>query len=175
MGGMDKGLVPYRGRALALYALDALKAHTDLILVNANRNIEAYGKLGYPVVSDPDTDFRGPLSGILVGMQAASTPLILTLPCDMPKVTGEMLSELVKTRALTNAPLVIAHDGQRLQPLLMLAATHLAPSIHDYLASGGRRVDQWVESIPNQVVDLSDWRSALVNFNDLEAFDDPTE
>lgn len=173
MGGMDKGLVPYQGRALVLYALEALKFHTDHILINANRNLAAYKDLGYPVVSDPDPDFRGPLSGILAGMKEASSDWMLTVPCDMPKVTGEILARLTKHPARQEVPLLIAHDGQRLQPLLMLASSNLASSLADYLDHGGRRVDQWVLHLPHQVVDLSDWRSALVNFNDFEALDGP--
>jgi len=173
MGGMDKGLVPYAGRALVLYALEALKCHADRILINANRNLPAYKDLGYPVVSDPDSDFRGPLSGILAGMREARTSWMLTVPCDMPKVTGEILSRLTRHPARQDVPLLIAHDGHRLQPLLMLATTDLLPSLEDYLDQGGRRVDQWVERHPHQVVDLSDWRSALVNFNDFAALDAP--
>ncbi len=173
MGGMDKGLVPYQGRALVLYALDALRAHTDRILVNANRNIGAYQDLGYPVVSDPDPDFRGPLSGVLAGMRAASGGWMLTVPCDMPKVTGEILLRLLDARECEDVALLIAHDGERLQPLLMLASTDLEASLEDYLNSGGRRVDQWVKTIPHRRVDLSDSRSALVNFNDFDALDQP--
>jgi molybdenum cofactor guanylyltransferase len=174
MGGMDKGLVPYQGRALVLYAVDALRAHTDRILVNANRNIGAYQELGYPVVSDPDSDFRGPLSGILAGMRAASSRWMLTVPCDMPKVTGEILSRLLDVALESgDVSLLIAHDGERLQPLLMLASTDLEESLEDYLNSGGRRVDQWVETIPHRRVDLSHSRSALVNFNDFDALDQP--
>jgi molybdopterin-guanine dinucleotide biosynthesis protein A len=172
MGGMDKGLVPYQGRALVLYALDALRAHTHRILVNANRNLGAYRELGYPVISDPDPNFRGPLSGILAGMRAASNGWLLTVPCDMPKVTGEILERLLNARECGEVSLLIAHDGERLQPLLMLASTDLAASLQDYLDSGGRRVDLWVETLPHQIVDLSDLRSALVNFNDFEALDD---
>jgi len=173
MGGMDKGLVPYQGRALVLHALDALKPHTARILVNANRNISAYRELGYPVVSDPDPDFRGPLAGVLAGMRAASTGWLLTVPCDMPKVTGEVLKRLLDAREDGKVFVLIAHDGERLQPLLMLVSTDLAASLQAYLDSGGRRVDQWVETVSHQIVDLSDLRSALVNFNDFEALDHP--
>lgn len=171
MGGMDKGLVPYQGRALILYALEALKSQTDRILINANRNLAAYRELGYPVICDPDCDFKGPLSGILAGMRKASTPWMLTMPCDMPKVTDEVLTRLVSASQSHDAPLLIAHDGQRLQPLLMLTSTNLGSSLEDYLNQGGRRVDQWVQSLPHQVVDLSDLHLSLVNFNDFEALD----
>lgn len=173
MGGMDKGLVPYQGRALVLYALAALRLHTDRILISANRNLAAYEELGYPVVSDADSDFRGPLSGILAGMREARTDWMLTVPCDMPNLTGEILARLKNHPARQGVPLLIAHDGQRLQPLLMLASTGLLSSLEGYLDQGGRRVDQWVESLPHQVVDLSDWRSALVNLNDFEALEAP--
>ena len=176
MGGMDKGLVPYQGRALVLYALDALKCHADYILINANRNMEAYRDFGYPVVSDPDPDFRGPLSGILAGMRAAPTHWMLTVPCDMPKVDGQILSRLLMTQECTDVSLLIAHDGERLQPLLMLASTDLEASLHHYLDSGKRRVDEWIETIPHHIVDLSDSRPALVNLNDFDTLDkNPSE
>jgi len=40
MAGVDKGLVPVRGRPMIAYVLEALDSQVGKILVNANRNTE---------------------------------------------------------------------------------------------------------------------------------------
>ena len=44
MGGVDKGLQPFRGKAMAAHAIERLAPQVDEILVNANRNARAPGR-----------------------------------------------------------------------------------------------------------------------------------
>ena len=52
MGGEDKGLIELGGRRLIEYIIAALQPQTDNIIINANRNHDAYGEYGLPVVAD---------------------------------------------------------------------------------------------------------------------------
>ncbi len=52
MGGVDKGLQPFRGEPLALHALRRLQAQTGAAMVSANRNLGAYQAFGAPVWPD---------------------------------------------------------------------------------------------------------------------------
>lgn len=72
MGGVDKGLVEFRGHPLVAYALDALKQTVGTILVNTNRNGQEYARFGYSVIADPTDTSDGPLAACLVpcGLQA---------------------------------------------------------------------------------------------------------
>ena len=125
MGGEDKGLLPFRGQPLVSCALDALKAQADTVLINANRNLDEYRALGYPVIQDGTTTFDGPLAGLLSAMRAANTPYILIAPCDAPLMTGDLLERLVsRFNAVQDSglppELCAAHDGERLHPVLSL-------------------------------------------------------
>ena len=87
MGGVDKGLQNYHGTPLALHALMRLQQQTlppAEVMINANRNLGAYEAFGAPVWPDSLPDFAGPLAGFLTGLERCETPLLLTLPCDVP-------------------------------------------------------------------------------------------
>ena len=56
MGGQDKGWIPFHGRPMVEHICRQLEPQCGQIIINANRNLEAYAKLGHPVVSDPLPD-----------------------------------------------------------------------------------------------------------------------
>ena len=65
MGGVDKGLVPINGRPMIAWVIDTLRPQVAEVLINANRNRERYGEFGCPVIDDGDSEFRGPLAGVI--------------------------------------------------------------------------------------------------------------
>lgn len=60
MGGQDKGLITLNGRPLIEHVHSILSAQTHDLLINANRNIDAYHEYA-PVVGDEFQDFPVPL------------------------------------------------------------------------------------------------------------------
>jgi molybdopterin-guanine dinucleotide biosynthesis protein A len=165
MGGEDKGLLPFRGQPLVNHALAALSSLTEMRLINANRNLEAYQALGFPVIQDASDHFDGPLAGLLSAMRATATTYILTVPCDAPLLTGALLKRLVESLLMSDAAIAVAHDGDRLHPVVMLAETRLADDLQAYLDAGQRKVEQWVRRQRWVSVDFSDVPRALVNIN----------
>ena len=165
MGGEDKGLLPFHGRPLASHALDALGKVAETRLINANRNLEAYESLGFPVIQDANDRFDGPLSGLLSAMRAAATPYVLTVPCDTPRLTGQLLQRLADRLETSGAVIAVAHDGKRLHPVVMLAKTCLADDLQAYLDAGERKVEHWVRRQRWVSVDFSDPPGALANIN----------
>ena len=67
MGGRDKGLQPFRGKPMAAWAIERLAPQVDVLLINANQNLEAYAAFGHPVVPDRIGGFAGPLAGLDFG------------------------------------------------------------------------------------------------------------
>jgi molybdenum cofactor guanylyltransferase len=84
MGGVDKGLQNHQGVPLALHALLRLQPQVGELMINANRNLGAYESMGVPVWPDAQSDFPGPLAGVLVGLERCETPYLVTVPCDTP-------------------------------------------------------------------------------------------
>jgi molybdopterin-guanine dinucleotide biosynthesis protein A len=165
MGGEDKGLLPFRGQPLVSHALAALSVVAETRLINANRNLEAYRALGFPVIQDANDRFDGPLAGLLSAMLAAATPYILTLPCDAPLMNGALLERLADHRLMSDAAIAVAHDGDRLHPVVMLAETRLADDLQAYLDAGERKVEQWLRRQRWVSVDFNDAPRALANIN----------
>ncbi|MBS1214737.1 MAG: molybdenum cofactor guanylyltransferase [Proteobacteria bacterium] len=168
MGGVDKGLTIFRGRPLAVYAIEALKQVTDRILVNANRHHDIYAGFGYPVVADADGDFNGPLAGLLSAMRVADTPLLLIVPCDSPLVRGDLLERLHATLLAQNADICVAHDGERLHPVFLIVRRSLVTSLADYLAGGERKVEGWLRRHRLALADFSDHPEMFANVNTEE-------
>lgn len=168
MGGQDKGLVELAGRPMIAHVLASLAPQVERIIVNANRNLERYAAFGWPVVTDEDSGFLGPLAGLAAGMKAATTPLVLTAPCDSPLLPRDLADRLLAALADQDAELAVPHDGERLQPVFVLARRDLLDSLVAYLAGGGRKIDRWFEQHRVAQVKFADRPETFVNVNDPE-------
>jgi len=165
MGGQDKGLVHYKNTTLIKHVIDALRLQTDNIMINANRNLEKYAEYGYPVVQDTLSDFQGPLAGFMAAMSMARSDYILTLPCDSPAIDGHYLERMIQAKNQGHSDIVVASDGQRLQPVYALIAVKLKPSLHAFLSAGGRKVDLWYQQHDFSLVEFTDDSSLFTNMN----------
>ena len=143
MGGGDKGLLPLGGSALAARTLAMLAAQCRTVLVNANRNLAEYEKLGWPVARDVAPDFAGPLAGIHAGMEAAATDWILAVPCDSPFMPDDLAAQLAATAAAAEADIATARAGGRAHPVFMLARRELRADLAAFLRTGGRKIEDW--------------------------------
>ncbi len=145
MGGRDKGLVPYRGKPLVDHVIARIAPQVDELLISANRNLGDYARRGYRIVTDALPDFPGPLAGVLAGLQAASHEWVLVVPCDMPQLPEDLARRMAA--ASRDASIVIAEDGVRSHPAVMLIHARLAQALADYLAGGKRSVHGFQESV----------------------------
>lgn len=165
MGGMDKGLVELRGRPLLAYILSALRPQVGSILVNANRNLAQYRTFGHPVHEDLVPGFHGPLAGMATGMQAATTPYLLAVPCDSPFVAAHLAATLYRSLLDNGAELSVAHDGTRMQPVFALLRCTLLPDLLAYLGDGGRKIDAWYARQRMALADFSTAPEMFLNLN----------
>jgi molybdopterin-guanine dinucleotide biosynthesis protein A len=165
MGGEDKGLVPVNGRPMIAWVIDALRPQVADVLVNANRNQERYGEFGCRVIDDGDSDFRGPLAGMVSGMQAARTPYIAVVPCDSPLISAELVRRLYAAVTSSGSTIAAAHDGERLQPVFALLSCELLDDLAGYLDDGERKIDRWYARHGYERVDFSDVAGSFANIN----------
>lgn len=164
-GGQDKGLVKVSGRPLIEIILEQVSSETSNIVINANRNQALYAGYGYPVVEDILPGFQGPLAGFASLMQQLNCDFILTLPCDAPSVPRQYLARMKAAQQTSNADIVVASDGKRLQPVHALIATRLLPSLKAFLEHGERKIDRWYAEHKMVSVDFSDQTEAFHNLN----------
>jgi len=157
MGGVDKGLVNFRGMPMVQHVIQALQPGVGTLLINANRNSDRYAALGYPVVADMFEGYLGPLAGMASGMSVASTPYVLTAPCDCPLVGPGMARRLYQAVSRESAQIGVAHDGVRTHPVFALIQRDLLTDLLAFLESGERKIDRWYAL----------HRLAVVNFDDV--------
>lgn len=168
MGGVDKGLQHFRGQALAQQALQRLTGQTHppaALLINANRHLDQYEAFGAPVWPDALADFAGPLAGFLAGLEHCETPLLLTVPCDVPYFPLDLIERMAVALHAQEADIAMAaalENGRlRTQPVFCLLRVSLATSLAQFLDGGGRKIDAWT----------AQHKTVLVPFN--EPADDP--
>lgn len=167
MNNQDKGLVLFHRRPMVSYAIDSIKPLVDQVIINANRNLDAYRQFGLPVVSDQNGNFEGPLAGILSAMTYTDAELLLVLPCDSPLITTDHLQRLLKAGLNPEIDVAVAFDGERLHPVFLAIKTTLESSLKNYLGSGERKIDRWLMKHRMTQVDFSNDPEVFVNVNTL--------
>jgi molybdopterin-guanine dinucleotide biosynthesis protein A len=166
MQQQDKGLVLFKQRPLVSYPIEALAAVADDLLISANRNQAIYQQWQYPVISDATDDFDGPLAGILAAMDYVDAEILLVLPCDSPLFTAQHLQQLLA--GLTEQfDIAVADDVERLHPVFLAIRTELKASLKAYLASGERRLQNWIFQHRVNQVDFSQQAQIFTNINTL--------
>lgn len=168
MGGDDKGLIHYQGQAMVRHAIQAMLPQVDTLIINANRNIDQYQQLGYPVVADSIEGFHGPLAGMLTAMENTDADYILTAPCDCPNISTRLRQRMMETLLQTQSELAVASDGERMQPVFSLIPTRLRDDLRTFLEQGERKIDRWLTQYKLAEVDFSDQPGFFVNFNHPE-------
>lgn len=168
MGGVDKGLQVLAGRPLVAHVIERLAPQVGGLLINANRSHAEYGALGYALLADRIPDFAGPLAGLHAALVAATTPLVVTVPCDSPYLPRDLVARLHAAMLDQRADLAIARAAGRVHPVFCLSRTALAPQLDIFLRQGGRRVMEWCAGAGGVEVDFDDQPGAFRNFNTLD-------
>ena len=118
MSKHDKGLLLFQDEPMALSVARALQQVAERVFINANRNLEAYAKLGYEVVADDqDHQGKGPLSGLLTCLAFAKTSHLLISPCDTPRISSAAFAKL-KDASVSSPNLIhYLYDTSGVHPL----------------------------------------------------------
>lgn len=176
MGGIDKGLQPWRGQPLAQWVMTAVRTQVRGLGVGANRNQARYAQLlqqacrsdtseeaphaSGPVSAGVFADapelpaHSGPLAGILTGLQHCPTDWLQSVACDTPHLPGDLVARLM---AACHAGIDIAvprteevaPDGtleERLHWTCALIHKRVTPDLAAAFVKGERKVGQWIRS-----------------------------
>jgi molybdopterin-guanine dinucleotide biosynthesis protein A len=171
MGGVDKGLQPFRGMPLALHAMLRLAPQVGEVMINANRNLAAYESMGAPVWPDVMPDYPGPLAGLLTGLERCTTPYLVTVPCDTPNFPPDLVERLAGELATADADIAMVatrEDAEtHLQPVFALIRSSLLEDLTRVVQAGERKVARWARQ--HRLVEVVfDDASPFFNANTLE-------
>ena len=168
MGGVDKGLKPFRGKPMAAHAVERLAPQVDELLINANRNPEAYAQFGHRVIADEIEGFAGPLAGFERGLAHASGALVVTVPCDSPFLPADLVARLRQGLEGATAELAVARTGDQAHPVFCLMRRSVHGSLTQFLSRGERKIDRWYSVLKVVEVPFDDEPDAFLNINTRE-------
>ncbi|MUK63047.1 molybdenum cofactor guanylyltransferase MobA [Aliivibrio fischeri] len=171
MGGKDKGFVLFQDKPLIEHALDTLTSQTDQIAINANRSIEEYSRYA---VTFPDqfSEYPGPLAGMHSGLVNMNSDWVGFIPCDSPNLPSNLVS-LLCDAVKEDTDIVVAHDGEYMQPVVTLMHKRIIPKIDAFLTRGDRKIILLYKECNTVFADFSDYPNAFINLNspqELEQF-----
>ncbi|MCG9748448.1 molybdenum cofactor guanylyltransferase MobA [Shewanella sp. Isolate8] len=168
MDGNDKGLVELNDQPMIKHAIDRIKPQVKQILINANRNQDRYAEFGYPVLSDEDSGYLGPLAGMITALGQTQADYLMVVPCDCPLLPTDLVPRMLAAIETQGAEMAVASDGKREQPVVLLMKPALRESMKAFLDAGERKIDFWYAKHHCVVCDFSDQPNAFVNVNTPE-------
>jgi len=180
MGGINKGLQPWRGQPLVWHVARRLAPQVGTLTLNANRDIEAHTALGWPCQpDDPELPpHQGPIVGLLTGLRHARTPWLQLAPCDSPQLPADLVERLRRAALEAGADIAVpvTPDGDARGPrhhwTTALVKTDLAAALHAALQTGERRMRGWMTQTHWIGVSFAD-PVAFLNINTLETLHGP--
>lgn len=193
VGGQDKGLLPWRGRPMGDHVLAAMAPQVGGLGIVANRHADRYRALlthhasgtAHPVAEPPAPTslgvhaddpglppFSGPLAGMLTAMAATPQEWIWFLPCDMPRLPGDVLATLWRAAHRDGADVAVpctpdGLDGSRHHWVCALMHKRVRPTLQTAFISGERKVGHLIARCKWTSVSFAD-AAGFANFNTLE-------
>lgn len=172
MGGEDKGLLLLHEQPLVAHVIERLQPQCDHLLINCNRNEDAYARFGRPLIADTLGGGLGPLAGLLSAMESSHDALVLSVPCDTPFLPLDLVSRMQTSLQQSDADVCTVSDGDRLHPVILLARTTLKSALRQHLEAGERKVHQWLYGQNHCIADFSDQAAAFANINTPQQLED---
>ncbi len=155
--GLDKALLPFRGRPMVEIAVTTLAAVCEHVRIAGNR--DDLTKFA-PVVHETRYG-EGPAAGIEAGMLACGSAWALFMPVDLPLLPATFVrawADAVMARPATRASYVCS--GADPHPALCLIHSDCAAKVSQSVESGVRRVLGVLETLEGL------WVADIANFAD---------
>jgi molybdenum cofactor guanylyltransferase len=168
MGGIDKGLVVWRGEPLAAHVARRLRPQVKRLIFSCNRNADFYAALADATVSDKRQDFQGPLAGIEAAIPMLAGEFLVVTPCDTPLLPHDLVRRLITALDAggdDRPDISYVHDGKREQYLCAAIRTSILPSLSGFLDEGHRTVRHWYAAHRSIAVDFSRQADCFANHN----------
>jgi molybdopterin-guanine dinucleotide biosynthesis protein A len=165
MGGVDKGLVDLGGVPMVAHVLARLAPQVGPLFINANQNPDRYALFGFPIVADAIGGFAGPLAGLHAGMSEATTPFVVTVPCDSPFLPEDLVARLAEAIDRDDAQIAVAKTRDQPHPVFALVRRDVLPHLASFLQGGGRKIDAWYATLRIAHVAFDDEERAFRNIN----------
>ena len=157
MGGVDKTGLDLGGKPMLHHAIDRLSSQVDQVIINSNSGIDKWQSRDLLVVADCYPDRRGPLAGVLAGLDWAGDNgyrNIVTVAGDTPFFPVDLVDRLLGS-AVDGGMAIAAtmtDRGLRRHPTFGLWPTALRADLREAIEGGTRKVVCWADRFTPQTV-----------------------
>lgn len=163
--GRDKAALPFNGETLLQRVIASVQPLFAQTLVSVR---ELRTDVALPQICDAQAD-GGPLVGLISALEAATTPWVFVVACDMPFVAPELITHLASLRDQHHAVVPKAHEHA--QPLAAFYALSCLPVLQQSLAGGNKSIIGALKNLDVRYVgadELLQWDAQLRSFFDLD-------
>jgi molybdopterin-guanine dinucleotide biosynthesis protein A len=175
MGGVDKGLLPLRGRPLVQHILDQVKGFGCETIIISNHP-ESYQYLGFSVFRDIYPG-KGALGGLYSAIHYSKEPYCVVLACDMPFLNRPFLEYLVRHAPDYDAVVPDIQSNGYIEPFRAIYSKRCLPTIQAALEINRFRIQDTLADLAVRYIDESeiskivDLKKLFFNINTLTDLD----
>lgn len=170
--GQAKAFIQWQQRYFYEYAYDALAAVSDEVIIATRSNFVKLFPSHYKIVQDlPAYDGNGPLAAIYSVMTRYPSDSYLTLPCDMPFVTADIMAEFSSRHKASDVAMSVVEIEGYKQSLMAIWETSTKKVIEKQLNLKQFALKKIYDALTYQVIqstELSDNNFYFQNINDEE-------
>lgn len=149
--GENKALLTFGNVPLAVHMAQLLRSVCRHVIAIVNDD-EVKDILDVPCYSDIIKD-AGPLGGLHAACRHSPTERFLTVPCDTPMISPDLLRYLWQFSGFGN--IVVPYSEGRIHPLTGVYSRTLEVRIQRALGRGVRSMNQFIEGQHPVVVDIN--------------------
>ena len=153
--GKPKASLMFKGRPLLHRVIDDLRPEVSevVVVVAADQHLVSPSP-DVRIVTDHEPA-HGPLMGLYCGLTASRTDLILAVACDMPYVSGPLLSAMAELATGHDAVMPLFND--RPQLLHAVYRKSCVATMERLLAQGTHRLGALAEAVNTRYVSAEEW------------------
>jgi molybdenum cofactor guanylyltransferase len=170
MGGQHKALLQWRQRSFLTHIVERLQPQVEQLVINSNQ-AQLFTEFKLPIVADPFAEQRGPLAGMLAGLNYSKTPLTLFVPCDNPQLSPLLRIRMQTALQSTGADVAYAEVGVDQHYLYALMRTELRDDVQRFLQTGATAVRRWYAELHCCRVAFDDQATNFDNINSVVDLD----
>ena len=178
--GRDKGSLIIKDKPMIKYILSTLNNGIDevIIVLNDVERIDKYKKF----IDSKDYNYtlkfaedkiknKGPISGILTGLENISTDYAIVFPCDNPFVTKNTIQTLFNEISENVQAVVPYHDEKNKlktsEPLHSIYNKNIIPTIKDLISKDSLHIKGVIEKIETKFVLIDNKKILKKEFRNL--------
>lgn len=183
--GRDKGSLIIKDKPMIKYILSTLNNEMDevIIVLNDAERIDKYGEFIDPQDYNYEMRFvedkiknKGPISGILTGLENISTDYAIVFPCDNPFVTKNTIQTLFSEITEDIQAVVPYHDDKNKlktsEPLHSIYNKNIIPIIKDLISKDSLHIKGVIEKIDTKFVLIDNKKIEKKEFRNLNRPED---